>query len=75
MKIDFNASLQGTNTIKLDDDNSGQIKLTFDASQYASIAHLSCYQRKLLRVTIETSAADVKKAKRGKKQLAVGFDR
>ena len=74
MRIEFDASLQGTNTIKLDDDNSGQIKLTFDASQYASIAHLSCYQRKVLHVSIETDEKVFRKAKRGKKTLE-GFDR
>ena len=53
MKITFTACLQGTTTMKLDDDNSGILKLTFDGSQWPRVAQLSAYQRQALRVTIE----------------------
>lgn len=62
MKIDFLAALQGSTTMKLDGDNSGVIRLTFDGSQWPMIVQLSAYQERLLRVTIDTE--DRKDAKR-----------
>ena len=53
MKITFIACLQGATTMKLDDDNSGVLRLTFDGSQWPHVARLSAYQRQALRVTIE----------------------
>lgn len=54
MLIEFIGTLQGSTTIKVDDDNSGVIRLTFDGSQMPYIARLLMYQRQPLKVTIET---------------------
>ena len=55
MKSEFIATLQGSTTMKLDDDNSGVIKLTFDGSQWGNVCRLSMYQRQPLKITIETT--------------------
>jgi hypothetical protein len=54
MTITFLATLQGSTTMKMDSDNSGIIKLTFDGSQWSQVVKLSMYQEQALRVTIET---------------------
>jgi hypothetical protein len=56
MRIEFLGTLQGSTTMKLDDDNSGMIKITFDGSQWAHVVRLSMYQRKPLKVTIDTES-------------------
>jgi hypothetical protein len=54
VKIEFIGTLQGSRTIVLDDDNAGQIKITYDGSQWHRIVHLSAHQRKALKITIDT---------------------
>jgi hypothetical protein len=54
MKITFIASLQGGTTMKLGDENDGKITLTFDGSEWGNVARLTMYQRKPLKITIDT---------------------
>jgi hypothetical protein len=54
VKISFLATLQGAACIKIDDDNSAQIKLTCDAGQIASVVQLLSLQGKAFRVVIDT---------------------
>jgi hypothetical protein len=61
MKIQFTAVLQGANTIKVDDDNAGVMRLTFDGSQFPQVVQLSMYQRQPLTVTVETETGVTRK--------------
>jgi hypothetical protein len=61
MKIQFTAVLQGANTIKVDDDNAGVMRLTFDGSQFPQVVQLSMYQRQPLTITIETETGVTRK--------------
>jgi len=53
MKIEFLATLSGAACIKIDDDNSAQVKLTCDAGQIASVVKLLSLQGKAFRVSVE----------------------
>lgn len=54
MKIEFHATLQGSGCIKIDDDNSAQVKLTCDGGQIANVVKLLTLQGKAFRVVVET---------------------
>jgi hypothetical protein len=54
VKIEFYASLQGTSCIRIDDDNSANVKLTCDGGQIASVVQLLSLQGKAFRVVIDT---------------------
>lgn len=53
MKIQFEASLQGSSCIKFDDDGASMVKLTIDASQLPHVTRLLLMQGKVFRVTVE----------------------
>jgi hypothetical protein len=40
--------------MKLGDENDGKITLTFDGSEWGNVARLTMYQRKPLKITIDT---------------------
>ena len=61
MRVTFLATLQGSNTIKVDDDNAGVMRLTFDGSQFPQVVQLSMCQRQPLTVTIETETGVARK--------------
>jgi hypothetical protein len=57
MKIKFFASLQGAGCIRIDDDNSANVKLTCDGGQIASVVQLLSLQGKAFPVVIDTNEA------------------
>jgi hypothetical protein len=54
MKIEFYAALQGASCIKIDDDNSANVKLTCDGGQIANVVKLLTLQGKTFKVIVET---------------------
>ena len=54
MRIQFVAALQGASCIKIDDDNSANIKLTVDGSEIANVVKLLTLQGRAFTVTVET---------------------
>lgn len=53
MKIQFDATLQGSACIKFDDDGSSAIKLTADSSQLPEAVKMLMMKDKVFRVTVE----------------------
>ena len=53
MKIEFQAILQGAGCIKIDDDNSAQVKLTCDGGQIANVVKLLTLQGRAFKVIVE----------------------
>lgn len=53
MKIQFEASLQGSSCIKFDDDGASMVKMTIDASQLPHVTKMLLMQGKVFRVTVE----------------------
>ena len=53
MKIDFLATLHGASCIRIDDDNSAQVKLTISGTEIANVVKLLMLQGKAFRVSVE----------------------
>ena len=53
MKIEFLATLSGAGCIKIDDDNSANVKLTCSGTEIANVVKLLTLQGKSFKVSIE----------------------
>jgi hypothetical protein len=53
MTITFLATLHGASCIRIDDDNSAQVKLTIAGTEIANVVKLLTLQGKAFRVSVE----------------------